>query len=297
MWQPLKMGAQVVRQLGELSWELERAGKKAQRRGRRKDWHRLRTTSRRLRGALTAFADAIDPALRPRLARRAKRITRLPARVRDLDVALRNLALLAAQAERGPERRAAAEVTRRLSRQRDRRDRKLRRKLRQDRPVRALARQVRQALERQGARRQPIARGNLALESCARDVLDRRAELGGWSDEAGLHALRIAVKKHRAALTAWAEAHGEAGDQRATLTTLQALLATLGEHHDWSELARRLDRRRQRARPRDQAGYRALLARARQEQKAWHQDYLARFHDQLPALVSPNAATDTATIH
>jgi hypothetical protein len=291
------MGAQVARQLDELSRELERAGKKAQRRGKRRDWHRLRTTSRRLRGALVAFGGSIDPAVRPRLARRAKRITKLPAKVRDLDVALRNLALLADQAETGPQRRAAADMTRHLARLRDRRDRKLRRKLRRDRPVPTLARQIRKAVRPRAARRRQASQANGALDLCAREVLDRQAELGGWSDESGMHALRVAVKKYGAALAAWAEAQGQASRQRATLATLRALQTTLGEHHDWSELARRLDERRPEARRRDQPGYRALLARARQEQKAWHQDYLARFHDQLPALVSRSAPAEAATLH
>jgi CHAD domain-containing protein len=289
------MSAQVARQLEDLSRQLERAGKKAERRGKRKDWHRLRTTSRRLRGALTAFAGALDPSLRPRLAKRAKQITKLPAKVRDLDVALRNLALLADRAGSRAEGRALADMTRHLERQRDRKDRKARRKLRRGRPVRTLARQVREALQ-PGAARQGFPAGG-ALEACAREVLDRRAEVGGWSDEAALHALRVAAKKYRGTLSAWAEAHRREDDHRSSLASLGALLDTLGEHHDWSELAHRLDRRRQEANPGAQAGYRALLGRVRQEQKAWHQDYLARFHDRLPALVSHSDAAEPATVH
>src|SRR5688572_1219676 len=136
----------AARRLEAIARELVRAGKKARRRGKPKDWHRLRTTARRLRGALAAFATTLDPALQPKLDRRAKKITKLPAKVRDLDVALGNLQLLRGEARTRGERRAAKEMVRRLSGKRDRRERALRKRLARKRPVHRLAVRLKKAL-------------------------------------------------------------------------------------------------------------------------------------------------------
>jgi hypothetical protein len=77
--------------------------------------------------------------------------------------------------------------------------------------------------------------------------------------------------------------------------TLQRVQAILGEHHDWSELARRLDDRRRKlankgARHRTLVGYEALLGRARQEQRARHEVYRAELHDRLSALLTAEPA-------
>src|SRR6185369_16086831 len=117
------MSTEAGRQLEGIARELVKAGKKARRRGKPKDWHRLRTTSRRMRGALAAFADALDPALQPELARRAKKVTKLPGEVRDLDVAISNLRFLRDAAQSRDERRAANELLRRLERERERDER------------------------------------------------------------------------------------------------------------------------------------------------------------------------------
>src|SRR3989337_985267 len=85
--------------------DLRRAERKARKRGDPEDWHKLRTTSRRLRGALLPHAPTPDPDLHRWLTGRAKKITKLPTQVRDLDVALENLATLRAAAATKPERR------------------------------------------------------------------------------------------------------------------------------------------------------------------------------------------------
>lgn len=285
------MSTEAGRQLQEIARELVKAGKKARRRGRPKDWHRVRTTSRRLRGALTAHADLLDPALRPKLARRAKQITKLPARVRDLDVALENLKGLRAQASESAERRAAKALRRRLERKRNRRERVLRKRLSRERPVRALAKSLRKALAHPGGAGRRRDGGLWALAAGARAVLEARTRVGEWDDPEKLHVLRVAVKKYRGALAAWAAVPGRARDHRAALVELQAVLTLLGEHHDWSELSRRLDQRRltlahDGARHRDLVGYEALLVRARKEQRSRHDAYRARFHDRLPDLVT-----------
>jgi CHAD domain-containing protein len=291
----LVMTTAAARQLAGIAKELVRAGKKARRRGKPKDWHRLRTTSRRLRGALAAFAAALDPAVQPQLARRAKKITKLPAKVRDLDVAIGNLALLRGQAETRGERRAAREMIRRLRGKRDENERALRKRLARKRPVHRLARRLKKAL------RHPVAPGrptdsSAALGRAGRVVLERHAALGGWEDDDKLHTLRVAVKQYRGALAAWVDAHpGSAREHRPALEALQKVQTVLGEHHDWSELARRLDIRRlalanDGAGHRDLLGYEGLLGRARREQKERFEGYRAQFHDHLPGLVSHEAA-------
>jgi CHAD domain-containing protein len=285
------MSTEAGRQLGTIAKELIRAGKKARRRGKPKDWHRLRTTSRRMRGALTAFAGALDPALQPQLARRAKKITKLPGKVRDLDVALGNLHLLRSAAETRGERRATKEMLRRLRRKRDRQERRLRRKLNRKRPVQRLATRLKKALRHPPAAARPDDSTD-ALAATTHTVLERLVEIGGWDDDEKLHALRVAVKQHRGALSAWVDAHpGHVREHRAALDTLQKVQAVLGEHHDWSELARVLDDRRRKlandgAHHRELVGYEALLARARQEQKARYEIYRGEPHERLAALLS-----------
>lgn len=285
----------AARQLEGMTKALVRAGKKARKRGKPKDWHRLRTTSRRLRGALAAFAAVLDPQLQPQLERRAKKITKLPAKVRDLDVALGNLQLLRGGAETSGERRAAKEMIRRLRRKRDQRERALRQRLARKRPVHRLAARLKKAL------RHPASPGRIsdsteALGRAGRVVLGRHAEVGGWDDDDKLHALRVAVKQYRGALAAWVDAHpGNTREHRFALEALQKVLAVLGEHHDWSELARRLDIRRlalanDGARHRELVGYEGLLARAREQQRARFDAYRSQLHDHLPALVSTEAA-------
>jgi CHAD domain-containing protein len=274
-------------QLKDLSKELVRAGEKARRRGKPRDWHRLRTTSRRLRGALVAHAEVLDPARQPRLATRAKKITKLPTGVRDLDVALDNLEVLRALAAGKAQRRAVREMRRRLSRKRDRLDRKLRKRLRRDQPTQELASTLKKALRRQAV---PARPGNGVVDVLvvpSRDVRERWAAVADWQDDAAVHALRVAVKKYRGALAALP---GLTREQRAALETLQRVQDLLGQHHDWSMLALRLDRRRRKlanrgARHRELVGYEALLARARQEQKARYDGYRGELHVPLGLLV------------
>jgi CHAD domain-containing protein len=290
------MTTAAARQLQGIAKELVRAGKKARRRGKPKDWHRLRTTSRRLRGALAAFATALDPALQPKLARRAKKITKLPAKVRDLDVALGNLQLLRGQGQARGERRAAKEMIRRLRRKRDRAERALRKRLARKRPVHRLAVGLKKALRHPAVPRRGADSSTGSLGHAGRVVLERHAAVTGWEDDGKLHALRVAVKQYRGALSAWVDAHpGNTREHRAALEALQKVQTALGEHHDWSELARRLDIRRlalanDGAHHRELVGFEGLLARARSEQKAHFERYHVELHEHLPALVSAEAA-------
>jgi len=267
-------------QIAELGRELARAEKRASRRGRAEDWHRLRTTSRRLRGALLVHGEALGGELFARAARRAKRITKLPTEVRDLDVALENLAALV-EASRGRERRAARKLLSALEHKRDRRAQNLARRLRRDRPARSLARKLRRGARRPAHPETPPA---LTLERCAQGVLAARAGVQGWRDEQALHALRVAVKKYRGALMAV----GEGSEER--LAALQTAQQLLGEHHDWSVLAGRLRKREQAARGRKaRSAYRRLLARAEEEQRARFARYCAEVDDRLSSLIGARA--------
>jgi hypothetical protein len=267
--------------------ELARASRRARKRGRARDWHKLRTSSRRLRGALIAHAGMFDRPEQEKLSRRAKKITKLPAQVRDLDVALDNLSVLRHQAESTPERKAAKEMRRRLERKRRRQDRKLSWRLERDRPVRALARRLTKALAHAAPEVHPAHAGD-ALAVCARELLERRAGIGDWDDDQSLHALRVSVKSLRGALQA---ADGDRRARRPLLTTLEETQTLLGQHHDWSELGDRLDLRRCKllaagARHRGLIGYELLLTRAREEQKARYDAYRTQLHDRLAELVA-----------
>jgi CHAD domain-containing protein len=281
------MKSEAERQLKSIARELVRAARKARRRGKPKHWHRLRTTSRRLRGALLAFAPALAPALRSELDRRAKKITKLPAEVRDLDVAIEHLAGLREAVETRDGRKAAREMLGRLKRKRKRGQRTARRRLARKHPAQRLASRLKKALRQGGSPPRPGVPGD-SLAEAAKEVLERRAAVTGWDDDQKLHELRVAVKKYRGALTAWMESNpGHVRAHRAALEGLHATQTVLGEHHDWSELARRLDARRlalanDGAGHRDLVGYESLLDLARREQKARHDAYLAQHHERLP---------------
>jgi CHAD domain-containing protein len=249
--------------------DVSRAERKARRRGGAEDWHRLRTTSRHLRGALIAHADGLDDRQQARAVREARRITRLPARVRDLDVAIENLEALRAQARSDDEREAARRAVRRLERKRKAAARKARHRLRRDRPVARLKRRLGK-LSDASAPSGPPRRG---LEACAEEVLRRRAELAGWDQAREVHRLRVAVKKYRSALMAISPHHP-------ALDGLQRVQQVLGEHHDWSELADRLAGKKR-------VGYQALAARARQEQRIRYEQYQHHLDERLPRLVAP----------
>jgi CHAD domain-containing protein len=288
------MSMEAGRQLKTIAKELVRAGKKARRRGKPKDWHKLRTTSRRMRGALAAFAPALDPAVHPRLARVAKQITKLPGEVRDLDVAIANLRFLREGAPTPVERRAADEMLQRVSRERDRRERKVRRKLERKKPAQRLRARLKKALRHPPPG--PVGEDSQVLVETSRVAQERLLGIGGWEDDQKAHALRVAVKKHRGALGAWVEAHpGHVREHRGALDTLQKVQSILGEHHDWSELSGRLDDRRRKlandgARHKELVGYEALLGRARLEQKARYDSYRAGLHDRLSALLTEERA-------
>jgi CHAD domain-containing protein len=274
--------------------DLKRAVKKARRRGDTEDWHRLRTTSRRLRGALIAFGPLLEPERHAWLARRAKRITKLPTEVRDLDVAIENVVVLA-HTRMKREQRAAKDMYDRLMRKRARRAKALQRQLRRRDPTAKLASVLRQAVRRGPGGREAPSPSPQALDACARAVLDRRAEVRGWRDDDTLHEVRVAVKKYRGALMALADATPESFAQGAALATLQRVQQVLGEHHDWSELGRRLIDQHaklasRKGRPTEKlAGYRGLTARAAREQKARYEVYRRELHDRLPELVAVHA--------
>ena len=77
--------ARARQQLEKLLDDLQTIERRAQRRDDPEDWHKLRTTSRRVRGALQVFETLFPAAARPTLARKAKAITRRPGEVRDLE--------------------------------------------------------------------------------------------------------------------------------------------------------------------------------------------------------------------
>lgn len=291
--------------------ELGRADQKARKRGRPEDWHKLRTTSRRLRGALIAHAPGLDVHLHAWLARRAKKITKLPTEVRDLDVALENLGELRARAESKPERRAARELMRRLEEKRRRSARRTRRRLERDEPVAALASVLRKAIRRRSGATDPaLAPAPESLEACAAVVLERHGAVRGWQDDVKLHDLRVAVKKYRGALAALVDVGPARPEQQAALEVLQRVQQVLGEHHDWSELSRRLAKRarkigqsRKRSGRRkdgerslaEKAAHLALRARARHEQRERYELYARELAGQLPEVVRAHAAAQEWT--
>jgi CHAD domain-containing protein len=171
---------------------------------------------------------------------------------------------------------------RRLEKKRDRRARRLQRLLSREEPVAALTSVLRKALRRRAAAgMDPLAPSGQALDDCAAAVLVARAQVRGWQDDQPLHRLRIAIKKYRGALMALGDGRSDA------LAELQKVQQVLGEHHDWSELGRRLRQAALKSRKGTRAqAYQALLARAAEEQGTRFDSYRADWHDRLPSLVA-----------
>uniref|UniRef100_A0A832I2H0 CHAD domain-containing protein n=1 Tax=Eiseniibacteriota bacterium TaxID=2212470 RepID=A0A832I2H0_UNCEI len=199
--------------------------------------HDLRVAARRLAATLSLWRDLLAARPRRRAVRRLRRLRRALGPVREHEV---HLADLEARLARQPlaTRLAAAErldaLRRRVARGRARAARRARPR-RIERIVGRLPRALAAVRRRIAACADPLAppRARLAaVEADARAALARAR--GSW-DDAALHAARIAVKRWRYALEAFADVAGPppaAPPPRA----LRALQHDLGVAHDRAEL-------------------------------------------------------------
>lgn len=195
--------------------------------------HDMRVASRRLRAALAVF-EGVYPKREGRVWRRfARRVTRALGRVRDADVFLAELTLLADHAEGAEERVALAYIVGHMQGERARELAAMRRTLLKADPASRKAAFARfaNAPRGSGATLWPLAR-------LATAVIDERlAEVGRLSGRAlkedasaAQHRLRIALKRLRYAIETLRPALSDGADD--VLVSLKRLQDALGELHD-----------------------------------------------------------------
>jgi CHAD domain-containing protein len=191
--------------------------------------HRARVASRRLREVVAVAAVAAPASHAERLGRDVRRWTRALGPVRELDVALEELA--AAAGRHAWSDGQTAVVGRRIEERRDRRRAKLAARA-GDRPREWFGRRVR-AL---AARLASVAESQW-WEALTRRVARRAGRVAAAADACGtlyvperLHDLRIAVKKLRYALELVPEVAGL--DAKGALATLRRAQRRFGHLHD-----------------------------------------------------------------
>jgi len=245
------------------SKEVLRQRRRVRRRGDPDSVHDLRVATRRLQEALDFFAPLLPERPRHRLARRARRIRRSLGEVRNADVMvalLRDLDRTLPPRERPRLQRLAGRL--------EAEARALRRPAagRHGLPVPGIRRRSAALLEQvRKGRRSPASTGDPGRGRGLRVVWDRLRQVeralpaARTGDAEALHALRIAVKKHRYALEILAETGF--GKVRPAIRAARALQAGLGHLHDLDVLIGRVRRSS------GPGAGRALLARLLQERR------------------------------
>lgn len=237
--------------------------------------HQVRVASRRLREAVPVMAAGLTGIGRRKLERRLRRLTRALGPVRELDVALTDLAELSA---RWPETHAAcATLEARLRAKRERAFREARSRLSGQR-VRRLREHVGALIDRL------TDAGDVAWTDALAVHLSRQAEaLVAAVDSAGalyateaLHAVRIASKRLRYALELADETDVAAVGR--LIGRLKGMQDVLGRLHDLDVLAsygRELEIEQQ-VQPQLEAGLRQLVGEITRECRILHARYVQR---------------------
>jgi CHAD domain-containing protein len=240
--------------------------------------HRSRVASRRLREALAIAAAAGSGGRAARARRLARRITRALGPVRELDVALAELDVVAAR-HRWPESAGAA-IRRDLERARGNQRRRLHHE------TAGLARgTIRARIERAAADIADLSTPSDVSRAMARHVL-RRADrvetqvalCGTLYAADRLHALRIAVKKLRYTIEIAGPLLGRAAGP--ALRQLRAMQQRLGRLHDVQVLMEALQSGAARDTPRASWDWPAMLDDLERDCREQH----ARIVRLLPAL-------------
>ena len=205
------------------------------------DVHRLRVASRRLRAALRAYREALDPRFEDRMRPELAWITRVSGVVRDLDVlALATLPALARAGAAMPGER----LMRRLALRRASANRRLRDALASPRHaamLRAFARWLEAPRDRPDARARGLPR--FAAKAIGRRFRAVRRAAGrdpSSLDPASRHALRIAVKKLRYGMEVFASLWPRKAVRRVEVA-VSALQGSLGRANDAATAARLLE--------------------------------------------------------
>lgn len=198
--------------------------------------HDMRVATRRLRSALDLFADALPEATRGAFATELRWVGRALGRVRDRDVALEHVAVLAAEAP-PLERAAWAVFARSIEIERARRRAGLIERLDSPRYA-ALAATARAWIEAGPPAPPDVVAGGAAAygtasrltAECVRAMTEAYETAERTMEDCDIHALRMAAKKARYAYEFFGDLAGPAS--RASAKRLAALQDFLGHHQD-----------------------------------------------------------------
>lgn len=200
--------------------------------------HDMRVWSRRLREAFEIFAFCFPEKIYNKLYDRVRQVTKTLGKAREADVAVQFFTQLYSTAQDQVERFALEDALSRLvetqtherARMQSKLDRKVRPSTLPEELTLAFERLAAQPASRQRGPRTALRLARTLLLQRLRAVFAMRQALTGEDDVAGLHNLRIAVKKLRYALETLDFAAGS--EVEANLKFFKKLQTALGEIHD-----------------------------------------------------------------
>ncbi len=232
---PRPKGVALKGALRGLQWRLELKLAMLKRRVTPDSVHQARAAARRLQALLHGFRAQLNPPMARRYRCRLKRVTRDFARLRDADVAARNIAVLERAAD-GRRRKALASLSRGFRRRRERLAGRLKARLANSK----WSRDVRE-LKKAAAEPALVLPESLSIADLARPLLAKgrrrmRGRLRGTGrSERALHRLRIKVKRLRYFLEECAQFDDGLLTAR-ELPLLEGVQDCLGQLHDLAVL-------------------------------------------------------------
>jgi CHAD domain-containing protein len=256
--------------------------------------HDMRVASRRLREALEIFQFCFPAKIYNRLYERVRRITRALGQARNADVAVDFFAKLLAASQDLIEQISLQDLLRRLAKQQARRRAEMQNELDKAQPVslearfeKAFAHLASIPSSRQRGSRTALQLARRLLAQRLREVFACRRMIKGENDAAGLHNLRIAVKKLRYALETLDFAAGEHAKEN--LKFFKKLQTVLGDLHDRDVFLEITQQRLNKLQKQSFTehllnGYQPILAKISIQRQNFYTEYIKLFgHEKIQA--------------
>lgn len=250
--------------------------------------HDMRVWSRRLREAFEIFAFCFPDKMYKKLYERVRQVTKTLGKAREADVAVEFFTKFYAASADTVERFALEDLLSRLvetqtherSRMQSKLDRKVQPSALPEEFTLAFERLAAQPASRRRGPRTALRLARTLLLQRLRTVFALRQAITGEDDVAGLHNLRIAVKKLRYALETLSFAAGAEVD--ANLKFFKKLQTALGEIHDRdvfiAEVKARYDALQKRAFSATLSqGYEAVFQHLLQARRVFYEEYMKLF--------------------
>jgi CHAD domain-containing protein len=249
--------------------------------------HDMRVASRRLREALEIFQFCFPPKVYDRLYERTRRVTRALGHARNADVAVAYFAGLLPNSGDLLEQVALQDILRRLAKQQKRQRAAMQSELDKVKPS-ALPSRFEKAFDTPAPNSSTRLRGPRTALTLARRLFARRLRdvfachraIAGEDDVAGLHRLRIAVKKLRYAIETLDFAAGE--NAKENLRFFKKLQTVLCELHDRDVFIETTGKRANKLQKQSfathlQNGYQIVLAKIAGQRRDFYADYFKLF--------------------